>query len=161
VSKPLSGFEVELLGAIAYGFKFKDAPLASMTLEVNRHLFAQDAPSLEQLQDLHEDYDPEVEPIISFYTTQGQGVQPSSSRGGRAEWNLKINLRAGAVFEDAKGLLEQLVAFLDRLRGRRLAGFLLKGVIMVSRPTPFTRAIDDGAVSQASVKLMAVPVPTR
>ncbi len=161
MAKPLSGFEVALMDAITADFKFKDDPLHSIPLSADRHLFAQDAPSVEQLEELYPDYDAEVEPIVSFYTSQGPGTQQSSSRGGRAEWSLKINLRAGAVFEDAKGLLEQLVAFLERLRGRRLAGFLLKGVILVSRPTPFTRGIDDGAVSTASVKLMAVPVPTR
>lgn len=159
--KPLSGFELSLLSAVAGSFRFKDAPLHSIPLEVGRHLFGQDAPSLEQIGEIYSGYDPEVEPIVSFFTSQSQGLAPSVSRGGRAEWTLRINLRAGAVVEDAKGLLEQLAAFLPNLRGRRLAGFLLKGVTMLSRPTPFTRGADDSAVSTCTIKLQAVPVPMK
>lgn len=155
----LDGFEEALAGAIAAGFRFPDATLQNLALEAGRHLFVNDMPEVEAIAKTATDFDEKTEPQIGIYTTQQGGILPSVSSGARHEWNLRIIVRAGKVFERVKELLEHLVKFLIELKGKRATPFLVKHVQLTSRPQPFERKGDDRALASSTLKFLAVPLP--
>lgn len=159
----LDGFEGSLVSEIAASFHFDGAEFDGYVLAPGRHLFVSDMPSAEGIAKTAGStppYDPVKEPTISFYNEGGASVGPSASWGSRHEWNLRVVIRFGTVFEKAKALLEALVAWLEReMKGRRVGRHQVKGVVIVNRPSPFQRTGDAQAYCSATLRFLAVPLP--
>lgn len=155
----LEGFEQALVQGIADRFRFQGDGIYTGALVPGRHLFVQDLTEREDIGDTAAGFDPETEPAIVVYTDGGAGITPSSSSGSRHEWNLRVVLRLGVVLERAKALLEQLVRFLENLRGVRLGRHVLKGVFITTRPGVFKRAGDDQAYCSSTLKILGVAIP--
>lgn len=161
------GFEVGFLTYIGANFRFSTEPLKNYAMEAGRHLFVQDMPEIEEIRQTVAGglpYEPKREPTISVYTNPGPGLVPSSSSGSRHEWTLRVVLRLGTVPEEAKARLEELIAYVEKkLKGKKINDarghrFIIKGVLVVIRPTVFAREGDNHAFCQSVVRFFAVPV---
>lgn len=157
----LSGFEEAIEGLIASDFHFtRDTVRSGLDLTKGRNLFSNDMPEDQEIVKTSKEFNKYTEPVISIYSNGGTPIGASVSSGSRHEWIFRIVIRFGVVFEDAKELLEDLVAWLVKfLRGRRAGRHKVKGVFIVSRPGPFQRAGDDAAYCTATLRFLAVPIP--
>lgn len=158
----LDGFEDAVIKWLSEAFRFNGPYLSNVPLKVGRHLFVQTIEPTDVLQAdakaANEEYDPEREPAVSVYTVSNSGVQPSPSKGGRHEWQLRIVMRLGVVMEECKARLEELVEFLKQnIRGAYVDRYAVKGFIIVGRPTPFQIEDSDQAYCEVQARLMAVP----
>lgn len=158
----LDRFEDAIIGHLAGNFRFSGAYLSNVPLKVGRHLFVQDMRHVDELvadaKAAGEEYDPELEPTVSVFTTTNRGLTPSSSRGGRHEWMLRIVLRLSTVMEEAKIRLEELIEYFEtKMPGVYLDRYALKGVVMTARPTPFQFEDSEQAYCEVQLRLFAVP----
>jgi hypothetical protein len=127
------------------------------SLIVGRNLFVQDNPEIEDVQVTSPDFNPATEPTVTIFTDGGPGAIPSSSKGGRMEWNLRFILRLGVVPEIAKAFLEGLVeSILKRVKGQKAGIYRIKGVNLLTRPTVFVRQGDGHAFTTATMKFFVV-----
>lgn len=155
----LEGFEQSLVQGIADRFRFAGDGIYTGALVPGRHLFVQDLREREDIGDTAAGFDGATEPSIVLYTDGGPGIAPSASSGSRHEWNLRVVLRFGVVLERAKALLEQLVTFLQGLRGVRLGRHIVKGIFITTRPGVFKRAGDDQAYCSSTLRILGVAIP--
>lgn len=154
----LQGFEEGLAGEIAARFTFTATPPTNAPLGLGRNLFVDFMPERDDIKKTSPEFNPEKEAVVAIYNAGGASVGATVSSGSRHEWNLRIAIRFGTVFEAAKELLEQLVAWLERsLRGRPIGRHYVKGVFITARPSPFQRTGDAQAYCTATVRILAVP----
>lgn len=158
----LDGFEDAVCKHLAENFRFEGQFLQNLPLKVGRHLFAQDMRTTDELvadaKALNEEYDPEREPTISIFTMPNQGLAPSSSRGARHDWQLRIVMRLGVVMEECKARLEELLEYMNNgMRGAYIERYAVKGVLMQVRPNAFQIEDGDQAYCEVQVRLFAVP----
>ncbi len=158
----LDGFEDSLASYIAASFRYSGAYLKNVPLKIGRHVFVQDMKDTDTLvadaAAAGEEFDPEKEPIIAIFTSPNEGVTPSQSRGSRHEWMLRIIMRFTVYQEKCKARLEELVEFLEStVRGARISRYVVKGVILVQRPTAFQLGDSEQAYCEVQLRLLAVP----
>lgn len=158
----LDGFEDCVADYVARTFRYSGEYLQNVVLKVGRHLTTQDMKSTDELvadaAAANEEFDPAREPIVGIYTTPNEGVEPSQSRGSRHEWLLRIVMRHTVVQEECKARLEELVEYLlATLRGGRVKRYIVKGIIIMQRPTAFQYADDEQAYCEVQLRLFSVP----
>ncbi len=158
----LDGFEDAVIAYLAKSFRFSGPYLSNVPLKVGRHLFVQVMDPVDTLvaeaKVLNEPYDPEKEPTISVFTLVNAGIQPTSSRGGRHEWILRIVMRFGVVLEECKARLEELIEFMKmNTRGAYIDRYAVKGIVLTSRPSVFQIEDSDQAYCEVHLRLFAVP----
>ncbi len=155
----LSGFETELLGAVASGFRFEDTSVNDVVLEVDRNLFANYMPDPEDIQMTSGDdgFDPLKEPAIAIYRQPGRGIEPSASSGGRLAFNILIVLRAPRALQVAVDLLGELVVWLElNATGLITPHYKISGFQTLGMPVPAERLQNDMTKASASVRFLAV-----
>lgn len=174
----LDGFEISLAKKIAADmqvqpsvFRWADADRSNVRLVFGRTIFVQDMLEEDQIESIAErfeaepgeeaiptDYDPHKEPTVAIYTESNQGLRPSASRGGVHEWVLRFILRAQGAPETSKALLEELTAYVIKIRGV-VGRHVIKGRELTQRPKAFARAADDHAYSDAVIRFVVVALP--
>lgn len=159
----LKGFQKELAGIIAAGFRFEDDDLKDYALSVGRNLFASDLPASEDIavtasaSDNGMEFDGTKEPAIAIYRQPGGGIQPSSSSGGRLAFNELFVLRAPKALDDAVDLLDELVVWLEKnIIGRTSTHYKICGVQTLGLPVPIQRLGNDQSAASATVRFLAV-----
>jgi len=158
----LDGFEDAIIACIAANFRFEGPYLSNVPLKVGRHLFVQDLRNTDELiadaKAAGEDFDPEKEPIMAVYTEPIQGLAPSSSRGGRHEWTLRVIMRLGVVMEECKARLEELTEWLNKdFRGMYVDRYAVKACNIQVRPAAFQIEDSEQAYCEVQLHLFAVP----
>ena len=158
-----SGFETEVLEMIGAGFRFSDPGLRDYRLVLDRNLFANDMPAVEDIVVTASDadnglsFDPKKEPAIALYTQPGRGIQPTMSSGSRLAFNLLVVLRIPATLQEAVDSLRELVVWLENnAAGKAMEHYLIRNYETLGAPVPYQRLADGKSAASATLRFLAV-----
>jgi hypothetical protein len=159
----LAGFETELLGIIAAGFRFSDPSLRDLALVVDRNLFASDLPDADDIavtasaDDNGMPFDPLKEPAIAIYREPGRGIESTSSSASRMGFNLRVVLRVPKSLQSAVQMLDELVVWFElNVVGKTTEHFKVSAYETLGMPVPYRRLADDKSAASATVRFQAV-----
>jgi len=153
----LSGFETELAGAIASGYRFPDPSIMDLPLVVDRNIFAMELPAPEEIAAGESTFDPNREPTIAIYRQPGRGIEPTASSGGRLGFNLLLVLRAPRALQVSVDWLGDLVVWLElNAVGLITPSFKITGFQTLGMPVPAERLSNDMTKASASVRFLAI-----
>jgi hypothetical protein len=159
----LTGFETELLGFIAAGFRFSDPSLRDLGLVLDRNLFAQFLPDAKDIAETAQEtdngfpFDPLKEPAVCLYRQPGAGIPPTSSSGSRLAFNILIVLRTPASLQEAADMLGELVVWLElHAPGASTLNYIVRGYQTLGMPVPFQRYADNKSAASSAVRFLAV-----
>lgn len=162
----LSGFESELIAAIAAGFRFSDPSVANVALVPDRNIFANWLPDPADIALTASDadngvaFDPNREPAIAVYRQPGSGISPSSSSGGRLAFNTLLVIRAPRALQVAVDLLGELVVWLElNAVGLLMPHFQIKGYQTLGMPVPAELLQDEKTKASSTVRFLAIARP--
>ncbi len=163
----LRGFHADVLKMIQDGgFRFSDPDLRDYKLVVDRNLFASDMPDPADIavtassEDNGFPFDPLKEPAIAIYRQPGSGVTPSMSSFSGLAFNLLVVLRVPKTLEDALGMLDELVSWLENNAvGYVGEDFIIRHYQTLGLPIPYQRLADDKSAASATLRFLAVARP--
>ena len=159
----LTGFETEILGLLAAGFRFSDPSLRDLGLVLDRNLFAQFLPDAKDIAETAQEtdngfaFDPLKEPALCIYRQPGPGIPPTMSSGSRLSFNLLLVLRTPGSLQEAADMLGEVVVWLElNAPGAVTTSYIVRGYQTLGMPVPFQRYADNKSAASSAVRFLAV-----
>jgi hypothetical protein len=163
----LDTFEDGVADYLAANFRFPDALVGSgLILEVSRHIFVEDMPTVDELREDAERiaeeegtgtaYD-ENQPTIGIYNESDPNIRATISSDSKLEFLTRFVIRFGTTPASANDLLRILYLYIvENFAGKVVGKYRIKRALPSSGPVAVEYAGDDHTFASCMIRFQAV-----